>query len=518
MRWTARHAPARDRIGYRNAGWWSDRTILDDLCDHARRSPRSVAIVDHRRDGTTRTLTYRQVRDLTHRAAENLTENGVRPGDRVAYQASNRWEAAVLPLACWRLRAVAVPLLPDLGPQDVQRITTATQPCLTVFEEPAPDAQATRLSSIFAERPTGDRSTPTPDPHIPPDTTCLVLFTSGTTGEPKAVHHSLNTLRAASLQEEAAEPALRPKTLSTPHSLCHAGGLHVWLSVLVRGGRAVFQQSWDAHRFLHMLRAEHVDYLRCSPPYLEQLIATAGRAGAPLPDLRFVLSGSTPVGPRIVREAEKAFGARVLTVWGMTEVGAGTIVRLDASAGGSGHTLGRPVPGTEIRLTPTDDADLDAQALWVRGPSLCLMAARTADAGDADSPWYETGDLVAPEPDGGIRFLSRRADRVGGVYMIPVLEVEDEIRRIPGVVDAVVVGYEGPGQEELPCAIVVPVRDPVALDTLQSSLRASGMANRYIPTRVENVTHLPRNATGKIDRKSLRELVRATSPSEERSQ
>ena len=195
----------------------------------------------------------------------------------------------------------------------------------------------------------------------------------------------------------------------------------------------------------------------------------------------------------------------------MTEIGTGTMTRSDDPPDWAAHSDGRPVMGPELDLRSDTEITKDRPGrLFVRGSGVCL-ATVGRDSGalsviaEHDDGWYDTGDLAVPDGRGGIRLMGRAADRIGGVFMIPVNDVESELLKNPGVEDVALVGYPDHRGGELACAVIVPATEPpVTLDELRKYLTDQGMTEWYLPTRVEYVETLPRNGNGKVRKELLR--------------
>jgi cyclohexanecarboxylate-CoA ligase len=201
----------------------------------------------------------------------------------------------------------------------------------------------------------------------------------------------------------------------------------------------------------------------------------------------------------------------LLSGWGMTEVGTGTLTRSDDPPDWAAHSDGRPVRAVELDLRSDTEITKDRPGrLYVRGAGVCL-ATVGRDSGtltvmaEHDEGWYDTGDLAVPDGRGGIRLMGRAGDRIGGVFMIPVNDVESELLKNPGVEDVALVGYPDGQGGELACAVLVPAtQPPVTLDELRKYLTDEGMTEWYLPSRLEYVESLPRNDNGKVRKELLR--------------
>ncbi|OJF10989.1 AMP-binding protein [Couchioplanes caeruleus] len=531
-------------MDYRRRGWWRTGSALTDLQRWREQAPDSLAVMAYRADATTaRRLTYAELARYVERFAGALLEMGVRPGQTVAVQMPSWWQFNALVLACARVGAVVAPIMMTIRQRELERVLAATEAvvCVTVdqwegFGHAKALAEiATRLpalryrvvlggehepgeidfGAVFEDAAWEERHpTALRDAVEDPDRVFLVLFTSGTTGEPKAVLHSHNTLYAGTSQLVRIEGLSDRDATMTPHSTSHLAGIVMCVfAPLLVGARSVVCDRWDADRVLDLLADSRTSTLFAAPPFLFEMIAAQRRRPREIPALHRVFSGAMKVPRQLVREMAEAFGVQLRAVWGMTETSAGTWTRRDDPPNWAEHSEGRPVEGTEIELR--SDRAVTAEhpgRLHVRGPAVCLaMVGR--DSGevkiiaDHDNGWYDTGDLAAPDGRGGIRLMGRTVDRIGGAFMIPVIDVESELLDHPGVDEVALVGYRQPDGTELPCAVVVSRSTSPTLDEVREYLRGKGMTDWYWPTRLEVVPELPRNALGKIRKDLVREWL-----------
>jgi cyclohexanecarboxylate-CoA ligase len=527
--------PAPELIArYRARGLWRPETALDDLAHWAARTPDAPAIVAHEAGRGVRTLSYAELAGKVDRFAAALHALGAGPGAVVAVQLPNRWQVNALVLACARVGALAAPIMPTIRPRELERVLgrLGARICVTTdvwdgFEHAAAlAALAPRLPAlehrvVLGERVAADEvgfraffedaeHAPAPDA-ADPDRAGFALFTSGTSGEPRAALHSLNTLHAIHrpvLAELVGGP--RP-VLFTPHASTHAAGLNMAvLAPLLAGGTTALMDVWDPDAAVDFLAGTGVTFLLGAPVFLTGLLDALHRRGARLPLLTSVAATATAVHTGLVARVATGFGVPLASIWSMTE-GGSLLVRPDDPPGWAGHSIGRPGPGTEVRLRPdTGDAvtEADPGRLAIRGAAVCLgLQGRDGGAltvpAEHDAGWLDTGDLAVPDGRGGVRLLGRAADRIGGVFMIPATDVESVLLAHPAVRDAAVVGYPDGRDGELACAVLVSDAAPT-LEALRAHLREQGMTGWYLPSRLEVVPALPRNATGKVRKELLR--------------
>jgi cyclohexanecarboxylate-CoA ligase len=530
---------------YRNNGWWRDTTFLDDLAESVRRRPDDPVLINGRTgDGTVRVVSYREFDRLVRRIAGGLDDLGVRTGDVVAFQLPDWWETAALLLACLRVGAVAQPIVPQLRAREIEKVLTRTgaRVCVTVdhwaghgharaLAEMAPrlprlrhrvvygdaeDTGALDFHQYFVNRPDPDLSSLSP---ARPDQPSLVLFTSGSTGEPKGVLHTCNTIYAGTsgfMAEAVGGPGAdrAATTLRVSHIACP---LWAVFGVLLTGGAGVFQDAADPGRMLDLMAQAGTTRLLASAPSLAALVAAQRERPRELPSLGTIMAGGTTVPPDLVPIVRETFGVPLRAVWGMTENVVGTAVRADDPPDWSAHSDGRALPGLEVRVV-TPEGDGATGALQVRGASMCVGTitddiARISTTGTGHDDWFDTGDIARADGRGGIRIEGRVADRVydrNAEVMIPVRDVEEELLQHPCVTDVALISCTD-GQRDHVCAVVVPGGEPPTVEELHDHLRRRGMTEAYYPDRLELVDELPRDPMGKLRKYQLRAMFDAGS-------
>lgn len=525
---------------YRREGWWRDRSILHDLVSAAATCPDRPAIIAHRAAaGRVITVRYGELLRYVRRFAGGLTALGIRRGDAVAWQLPNWWETTALTLACMWIGAVAVPIQTSIGPREVELILTDAQARLCVTPQAWQGAElawelermASRLPRLRYRVVYGDQpgngaidfadhflNTPHEDlARMPPplpagpamDEARMLIFTSGTTGQRKSVLHTENSIYAGIAGH--ATPIERGwdhrEIFCTPHPITGLAGVlyNIWGPVLAQG-TAVYQDVWDADRQLDLMAAAGVTQLFAAPIFYTQMVEAQRQRPRHLPALRLLKAGATPVPSDLVHQLADEFRVPIRACWAMTEVCMGIRIREDDPDRWAAHSDGRPLPGLSMDLRPVPGV-AGLNRLWVRGPSLCTAVWQTNEAGerdvrtlwDADDGWFDTGDLVRDDGRGGIRFAGRASRRIGGMFMIPVEEVEKELQQHPAVKEVAVIGYPAADCDEQPCAVVASRGRCPSLTDLRDFLAWRGMTEWYLPTKLVQVDTLPRDACGKVD-------------------
>jgi cyclohexanecarboxylate-CoA ligase len=212
--------------------------------------------------------------------------------------------------------------------------------------------------------------------------------------------------------------------------------------------------------------------------------------------------GTTVPAP-LVSEVFELLGVPLSGAWGMTEAG-GTMMLPDDPVDWAVRSVGRIMPGSEVELRSEHEITEEQPGrVFIRGATVCL-ATVGRDTGelivlaDHDNGWYDTGDLAVWDGRGGFRIMGRAADRIGGVFMIPVADVESALLGHPAVADVALVGYPDGDGGELAAAMVVSREPDLTLADLRDHLAGLGMTEWYWPSRLELVDELPRNAMGKV--------------------
>lgn len=503
--------PAEAARTFRRQGHWRAETVLHDVYRGAARHPHRTAIVSHRahRPAQSRVvrISYGQLAACTDRFALALDALGVGPADPVAFQLPNRWEACALLLACLRTGAVAVPVMAGYGAHDLAAVLDAAQPRLCVvpdqWEGVAPAQILTDLAPrlpwlrrrvVLADTDTGTEAadavgavdfaahflrTPherhRPAPALPPgpaDRVCLAVTSLGLHAAHSMSLHTPNSLHAGL----GPDPGPGGACFSALPLAALPSLLHAVIGPLTRGGTVVLQDLWDAEDALDLMAAAGVRQAYATPAQWAELAAAQHRRPRALPALRHAVT-SDPAGTSaaLAQQVHQRLGAPLCPA----PAGTGP-----ARADGAAAPL----------------------AVWRR------------ESGDLAATWQPparpgTGDPVAPvglvDPvgpvDPGVGARPRpAAEEIGGVFLVPVTEIEERLLAHPRVAEAAVVACTDPQHGELACAAVVPDGDPPTLLELRAHLLGQGVPPAHLPARLELMGGLPRAATGELHRRRLR--------------
>jgi cyclohexanecarboxylate-CoA ligase len=537
------HASDVSAAKFRELGAWRDGSPIDDLRRWRDDTPEATAIIAHRADSGIHRISYQEYAEYVERFAGALDELGVRSGQVVAIQLPNWWQVGALMLACTRLGALVAPIVMTIRPRELERVLARVHArvCVTTdrwegFDHAAALADiASRLPHLqhrvvlgksvaadeidFVEhfqRTSWERthSISLDSDRIDPDRAFLVLFTSGTSGEPKAAIHSHNTMYDESRAFAAADGLGPQDRLLSPHPVTHYLGISVCILLpLLVGAPGVIMDTWESGAAVALAAETYTSFVWAAPVFLGGMVAAAQEQQRTLPALRVVVTGGTMIPRELVTEVPRVFDLPLRVGFGMTEIGLGAMTRADDPPDMAAHSVGRPFSGTELDLRADHEISVEQPArLFVRGGGVCLatLGRDTGELitfGDNDG-WYDTGDLAIPDGSGGIRLLGRVSDRIGGSIMIPVADVESAVRSHPAVADVALVGYPDGEGGELAAAVVVTRWEPLTLADLREHLNLLRMTEWYQPSRLELIGELPRNANGKVQKDLLRRWLR----------
>lgn len=515
---------------FTGGGWWPNETLDAVLRRQAAAVPEKTAVVDGRGR-----LTYRELDALADRVAAGLTAQGVGAGDAVACVLPNRAEAVVLSYAAWRLGAVLTPIVPIYGAREIRFILRESEAVLAVvperfrgvdypslLERVRPDASALRHvvvlqngfpPSLLAAAPTR------PAPARSPNDVVCILYTSGTTADPKGVLHSHNTLLAECGATIGYHRLTAGEVLVMPSPVAHISGLLYGVVLpIVLGATSVLMEVWEPALFLDVIEREGGTFSAGATPFLQGALDAAGARGSVPPTLRLFPCGGADVPPSLIRRALEELGVRSGRGYGSTE-----FPSITSSAGPDvpeakrADTDGAVVGPNQIELRDGDGHSVPlgrVGEIWARGPELCLgyrNATLNAEAFDTRG-FLRTGDLGVLDADGYLTITGRVKDIiVRGGEKFSAKEIEDLLAEHPKVRQVAIIPAPDASLGERVCAVVVPV-DPGAPPTLGELVRfleARELSRRKLPERLELYDVLPTTASGKIQKHVLRaELAR----------
>ena len=538
--------PAAHARAMRDAGFWLDKTIDNFLVDAVTRTPDKPAVVAYRADRPEPVrLSYQQLADKVALAAGGLRGLGVGPGDVVALQLPNWWEFVVTALACGRIGAVVNPLMPIFRERELAFMLGFAEAKVLVvpasFRSFDHEAMAESLQrelpklehvlvvdgtganafdrvllqgQVRVEAASGSAGAGAGSA-LDPGELAVMMFTSGTTGSPKGVMHSCNTLLACNTALAERFGLMSDDVLLACSPVGHMTG---YAAVLVLGvylgSTVVLQDIWEARRGVTIMAAEGVTYTAASSPFLSD-ICNAVADGAPKPEhLRSFLCGGAPIPPVLIERAASELDLKVCSLWGMTESLSSTLTEPSRAADKSATSDGRALAGVEVRIVDFDGQPLaqgESGRLLVRGAQMTLGYYKRPDLDTFDAQgWFDTGDLGCMDDEGYIRINGRTKDvLIRGGENVPVVEIEALLYKHPAVLMAAIVGYPDDRLGERACAFIELRPDAtLTLADVQAYMAECRVAKQYWPERVEVVSALPRTPSGKLQKFILKERAK----------
>jgi acyl-CoA synthetase (AMP-forming)/AMP-acid ligase II len=507
----------------------SQKTLDDFLREYSSSTPEAPAVTDYR---TSRT--FAELDAAADGVAQALARSGVVRGDRVAVLDQNGMEIIELLFGCSRTGAILVPLNYRLTPTDIAGILRSIEPRVLVvhrdFREDAGQALGQagldpEVVVIDDDRGAGYREWVETAGGVaveasaqgPADALCM-SFTSGSTGEPKGVvlRQSGFTMYHRATADEWAMDENAVNIVALP--LFHIGAISWFTGSFVVGAPTVILRRADPGEILDAIQQHGGTHINVVPAILQMMLHEQKSRPRDVSSFRVVTAGGSPVPASYLREALEVFGCTVFAFFGLSEAGGGVAhARMETSYIGTELearlvSAGRPMHGVRLSIrdiaTGEELAAGEAGEIVVQSPGVMLEYWGRPDvtaAAFTEDGWLRTGDVGKVDEDGFLYIFDRLKDIIiSGGENIYASEVEGVISEYPKVLEVSVVGVPHETWGETPKAFVVP-DEGVELTERDVLQYARGhMAHYKCPTIVEIVESLPKTATGKIDKVSLK--------------
>ena len=534
------HQPAELCDSFRTDGYWTDRLLTDFLESAVERSPDKISVVDERFDP----ISYGELAAVVSRLSSALQAKGIGRGDKFIIALPNWQHVTIFMLALGYLGAVCVHM-PIAGREhefsgvlsvsNAKGIVVAAGfrghdfvgmidgiaagfPSLTTrvaVGTKKVTAGWIRYDRLLDEAPADAPEAVQP---VAPSDLAYLLFTSGSSGDPKGVMHSSNTLTAMNAGVAPIYGLGPDDVIFTSAPLGFSGGLvHGVRLALFLGATVVLLENWDAARALELMAREKATYTLLTPTLLRDLLNSPA-----FPDyvdhlsLRVILCGGAYVPEDLLRlAAEKLPFTLTSVIWGMTE-GIGSGCRPDTPKQHLFRTDGRPFLGTELRVLRDDHSEAppgEEGALVMRGPQRFLGYFNRPEL-DQESflagGWFRTGDIAAIDQEGYLKITGRQKEVIirGGAN-ISVAEIEAKLIGDPRIDQLAIVDVPDERLGERLCACVVPARESpdLTLTDITDIARQQGLAKYKWPEYLQIMDALPLSPAGKIKRPALREMI-----------
>jgi len=510
----------RARAAY-SKHFWVRETLADALARAASEEPDRVLVIDGNVRLDARSL-HRQASTLARVLVGRFPVGSV-----VSFMLPNWHEAAVVYMAATLAGMVAHPVLPSLREHDLvfmledvdsriifipgqfrgndsagmlSRVVEVLDAPPQVVVVRGDCGQHIAYDSLFED------SLPQPLPSPDPDAVRMIMYTSGTTGSPKGVMHSHNSIHAL-IQQIGHHWLVEPgDKFLVASPISHIGGsIYAFECPLLLGTTVVLMERWDASEGVEHLEAEGCTHFAGATPFLVQLLEAARGAGTRLPDLKLFVCGGASVPPSLIREAADYFERAVVTrVYGSTEVPVTTVGVIDpADLAHAAETDGK-IGIASVRLTETGE-------VVAQGPQMLVGYVHPEDEATVfdDEGYYRTGDQGRWIDDDYLVISGRIKDIIirNGENIAPK-EIEDLLVGHPDIAEVAIVGLPDPRTGERACAVIVPsgaARPDV--ESLHAFLDAMKIAKFKIPEQVEIRDALPKNDAGKVLKHQLRRTL-----------
>ncbi len=520
-------ASAREE-SYRRQGWWPEIPLIDRYRDVVEAHPNDIALVDDRG----RAFTHSELWKAAETMAGDFRDRGVGARDIVLIVLPNWAEWHIAHLAVRQMGAIAANIpVRTTAAMMAHAVDLVSARCLvgtesfggfdcgdilrTVASQSDHRIDMMFIGEVRQAWQTNRKSAPgstTTDPELD-----HIMFTSSTTGMPKAVMHSANSL--ASFNITVADrfdlSASTPIFMASPlgHSV---GAIHGSLLAMRLGAPLVLQQKWDVQQALAMIEEHKCDFTAAATPFLKDLIVADWSGGSPkLASMRSFLCGGAQVPPALLKQAEQEFPNTFVTVlWGMTEGGATTCIPGVCPTEKRLQTAGRPLAGLEMKVVDEDGAELPSSSegeLLVRGPSMFYGYFGQLELNDSligDDGFFDTGDRAMIDKDGYLTIVGRAKDLIirGGVNISPV-PIEDALAAHPDVNTVTVVGLPDARLGERICAVLGPGKRHLDKEDMVEFARQFGLAKQYWPEAVYHIDPMPMTPAGKIRKNDVRQWL-----------
>jgi acyl-CoA synthetase (AMP-forming)/AMP-acid ligase II len=524
--------------GYRSAGWWPDEDLAHRYLTTVQGRLDDLAVADDQG----RELTHAQLLDAASQMAAHFGDAGIARDDVVLSIMPNMtaWQVVFLSLLQLGARPMTIPVTTDADTIAYLCDLTGTRAVVTAGTHGSTQLTevAATAGALATSRPAvivvggGDNDD---DQRIEIVHRAAVerltsngiafdhvMTTSSTTGKPKAVLHTNNTLAALNIgfAERFGLTGRTPLFMASPlgHSV---GAIHGARLALYLGAPLILQDRWDPQVAIELAARYRCEFTCAATPFLKDLVDAPTGADQPkMHTIRTFLSGGAAVPPSLLDAADAQFPNTFVSVlWGMTEGGV-TTCEPTSTPEQRRHSAGRGLPGLELSIIDPVGEHLatgEVGELVMRGPGVF-----TGYLGQDDlyrecltsDGFFRTGDLARLDDDGYVHLTGRLKDLIirGGVNISPV-PIEDALAGHPGVKRVVIVGEPDDRLGERLCAVVVPAGShDITIESLVDWASAQGLPRRYLPESIRVVHDMPQTAVGKIKKNQLRDELFGKAP------
>lgn len=512
---------AEREAGYRERGWWTGEPLADRFHGHVVAGPERLSIVDER--GAS--LSRQQLWDRAGETADLLAGAGVTSGDVVLVDLCNTTDWQVAFLGVQRLGGIAATLPTTTDAQTLAYMYAATGARSIIAHRykgrnnigeaarEAAVASGCRATVVIVEEDDSwkvENLQGTPVASVVPAGITHIMFTSSTTGMPKIVLHTDDTLAAANIGVIERFGIDEDTPIYMPSPLGHSvGAWHGSRFSLYTGAALVLQDKWDPIRGLELVDEYQCVFTAAATPFLNDIVNAEWDGGTKLQSLKTFICGGAPVPPVLMERAREQTPNTLATVlWGMTE-GTGTTGTSYSTDEQLTQTAGKPLSGLELRIEDADENGVGE--LSIRGPQVLvgyLGQEALFQSLLTEDGFFRTGDLATIGEDGYLRLAGRLKDLIirGGKNISPG-PIEDAIAAHPSVLRVAVIGRSDERLGERICAVITVHGEAPTLEQLTDWLREQGLPQRKLPESLVVFDDMPVTAAGKIRKVDLTRMV-----------
>ncbi|CAM4106881.1 cyclohexanecarboxylate-CoA ligase [Acinetobacter pragensis] len=539
-------SPRKERM--LKQGYWLNQTIIQSLHEAVEKQPNKEALVSFRTETKQQiSFNFKEILDLTNKIALGLKQLGVVKNDVVSCQLPNWWEFSLLYFACARIGAVLNPLMPIFRERELEFMLKHAESKVFVVPKlyrnfdhetlanKLKDKLDTLQHVVVVNGLGGNNYDQVLVNHgleqnqhaldelnhfqADPDDVTQLIFTSGTTGEPKGVMHTSNTLYANIVPYAERLHLSQNDVILMASPMAHQTGFMYGLIMpVILQAKIVLQDVWDVNQAVELIHQHQISFTMASTPFLNDLANTVAEHHDQVKSLKTFLCAGAPIPSPLVQKARQILGVKVISAWGMSECGAVTTTRPEDDDERSFNTDGLPLPGVEVKIVdkagnikPVNEAG----RLMIRTCSNFGGYLKRPHLNDTDAEdWLDTGDIAYQDEQGYIRIAGRKKDVIiRGGENIPVSEIESLLYKHPDIAMVALVAYPDERMGEKACAIVKLKENSkhLTLPDIVEFLKTQNLANQYIPERLEVWEEIPMTPSGKIQKFKLRELISAQS-------
>ncbi|WP_216830293.1 AMP-binding protein [Alkalihalobacterium elongatum] len=522
---------------YFENGYWKNKVTSDYVQKCALEFPYKIAVVDGQRSAT-----FKEIEELSIKCATGLYRYGIRKGDVVSFQLPNILEAVILYHGITRLGAVANPIVPIYRGKELRFILNQAKSKLVfipgkyrghdypeMYQEISSELpHLEKIIIVNEEKETAfltfneflysdvnideniqEYSLPTGDDIV------LLLYTSGTTSNPKGALHSHNTLlydvdyltKWFRLNER--------DCIFNPSPISHITGILCALNIpFLIGCTVVLQDKWDPDQAIKNISDNKCSFMIFATPFLQGILSSPLRSLYDLRSIRYICCGGADMNPLFIKKASEELGCTVVRQYGATELPSATCTNIEDSPDKRYSSDGRWMSPTEGRIVNENNEICNpgevGEVQW-RGPEMFLGyldQSLNEDSFTKDG-WFKTGDLAKSDEDGYIYITGRKKDIINrGGEKISAKEVEDVLLEHPKVKEIAIVGIPDPVMVERACAFVVcEEQNVITFEEMTQFLNTKELAKQKYPEYLEIITELPKTASGKIQKFVLKQGV-----------